>query len=247
MDYMVIVGAPCGAVGGPCDDRGKDRWRTVILNLDRMSTYFDNCAPTWFHSCHTNKVDIALNASMRIVTGCLKSTPTLSLPIDSGIQPPDIWRIKHMLKLLKRVKADPRHLLHGTVCRSAQNCPLRLLRLSKIRSVSTQSQCLSAQDSPDPNTWARDAWHSRWQNHASTLQARFHHQPKEGPPGHDLHRHCWVGLNCFMATSAPWSTRWGTARPVSLATQIKLTRHHGHIVNFGELWEDHEMTMRGPW
>ena len=62
----------------------------LSANLDRMSTYFDNCAPTWFHSCHTNKVDIALNATMRIVTGCLKSTPTLSLPIDSGIQPPDI-------------------------------------------------------------------------------------------------------------------------------------------------------------
>jgi hypothetical protein len=136
------------------------------------------CAPTWSHSCHTNKVDISLNATMRIVTGCLKSTPTPSLHVASGIQPPDIRRSKHTLKLSSGAKAEPTHLLHDTVCKSEQKIPLRLS--NKRRSFSTQLQTLSSETPKDPNVWASNTSHSRWQNDHSTLRT-YIRSPKKDP------------------------------------------------------------------
>lgn len=39
---------------------------------------------------HTEKVDIALQDRMQLITGCIRSTHTDILPVLSGIVPPDI-------------------------------------------------------------------------------------------------------------------------------------------------------------
>ena len=71
------------------------------------------CAPTWSHSTHTKKIDVALNSTMRIVSGCLRSTPVDYIPVVSGIVPPDIRRSSHTLKVCAKAKANHNHLLHA--------------------------------------------------------------------------------------------------------------------------------------
>ena len=65
------------------------------------------CAPPWSSSTHTAKIDIVLNTTMRIVSGCLKTTPTFYLPVVSGIIPPDIRRSNISLKLFNKANSDP--------------------------------------------------------------------------------------------------------------------------------------------
>ncbi|KAG5894920.1 hypothetical protein JTB14_008879 [Gonioctena quinquepunctata] len=43
------------------------------------------CAPVWYRSSHTHKIDVQLNESMRIITGTVKPTPTVWLPILANI------------------------------------------------------------------------------------------------------------------------------------------------------------------
>jgi len=51
------------------------------------------CAPVWLNSAHTNKVDVQLNQTMRIITGSIKSTPVKWLPtlkVDSEVRDRDM-------------------------------------------------------------------------------------------------------------------------------------------------------------
>ena len=75
------------------------------------------CAPGWSSSTHTAQIDIVLNTTMRIVSGCLKTTPTFYLPVVSGIIPPDIRRSNISLKLFNKGNSDPAHLLHNACTR----------------------------------------------------------------------------------------------------------------------------------
>ena len=43
------------------------------------------CAPVWCRSAHTRLIDSVLNDALRIVTGCLRPTPTDYLPVIAGI------------------------------------------------------------------------------------------------------------------------------------------------------------------
>lgn len=47
--------------------------RTAALAL--VCSKAEYCAPMWFNSAHTGKIDIQLNSAMRVITGSLKATP----------------------------------------------------------------------------------------------------------------------------------------------------------------------------
>ena len=64
------------------------------------------CAPVWMRSSHTKLVDVKLRDSMRIVTGCLKSTPTQWLPVMSAIAPPDMRREECNQKWILRAEQE---------------------------------------------------------------------------------------------------------------------------------------------
>jgi len=55
----------------------------------------EHCAPVWCCSAHTQHIDAPINESMRVITGCLRSTPTSFLPILSGITPPETGGVLH--------------------------------------------------------------------------------------------------------------------------------------------------------
>ena len=76
------------------------------------------CSPVWCRSAHTHRLDAALNNGLRLVSGCIRSTPTSMLPVVSGIMPPDIRRNKQCLALSCRAEADDQHALHNIVTAS---------------------------------------------------------------------------------------------------------------------------------
>ena len=75
------------------------------------------CAPIWCHSAYNHLIDNVLNHALRIVTGCLRPTPTDHLSILSGIQPAELCRLGAALSLAYRVFQDPDHILHGLLSR----------------------------------------------------------------------------------------------------------------------------------
>ena len=62
---------------------GAKTLRTVVLSLIYSTAEY--CAPAWCRSAHTRLIDRVLNDALRIVSGCLRPTPTDNLPVLSGI------------------------------------------------------------------------------------------------------------------------------------------------------------------
>ena len=55
-----------------------------IAALSQVYLTTEYCAPIWCRSAYTRLIDSVLNEAVRIVTGCLRPTPTDYLPILSG-------------------------------------------------------------------------------------------------------------------------------------------------------------------
>ena len=84
-------------------------------------------SPVWCRSTHTKKLDVALNDSMRIISGCMRPTETTFLPVLAGITLPDIGREARVAKLTETAKNNPEHLLHHKVIAADAACPQRLV------------------------------------------------------------------------------------------------------------------------
>ena len=84
------------------------------------------CAPVWSRSAHTRLIDSVLNDALRIVTGCLRPTPTDHLPVLSGIQPAELRRLGATLSLDHRGSLDPDYILYGLLSGSSDTCQVRL-------------------------------------------------------------------------------------------------------------------------
>ena len=92
--------------------------RTTALALVYSAAEY--AAPAWCRSSHTKKLDTTLNDTLRIITGCLRPTPTEMLPVLSGIAPATIRREHHTYKLVNKASLDNEHLLHNIVQDSHQ-------------------------------------------------------------------------------------------------------------------------------
>ena len=77
-------------------------------------------------SAHTRLIDSVLNDAMRIVTECLRPTPTDHLLQLSGIQPDELRRTGATLSLAYRGSLDPDHILHGLLNGSSYTRQVRL-------------------------------------------------------------------------------------------------------------------------
>ena len=75
-------------------------------------------AQAWCRSTHTKKLAGALNDTMRLITGCLRPTPTDLLPVLAGIAPPRLRREHLTDKLTTKSLADDDHLLHNITTNS---------------------------------------------------------------------------------------------------------------------------------
>ena len=89
---------------------GAKTLRTAALSLVYSTAEY--CAPVWCRSAHTQLIDSVLNDVLRIVTGCLRPTPTDYLPILAVIQPAELRRRGATLSLANRAALNPDHILH---------------------------------------------------------------------------------------------------------------------------------------
>ena len=144
-------------------------------------------SPAWCRSTHTNKLDVALNDTMRIITGCMRPTETTFLPVLAGIR-----REARVAKIT--TKNDSDHLLHHRVTAADAACPQRL--------VSCRPFSIHAARLYTENYYPAKAWSDRVDSGPPLIQTAC---PQPRPvlhPGADLP--CkWVKLNRL---------RWGTAR-----------------------------------
>jgi len=61
------------------------------------------CAPVWSRSAQTSQVDVQLNSTMRLISGILRSTLLLWLPVLSNIEPPALRRKAATDKLVEKI------------------------------------------------------------------------------------------------------------------------------------------------
>ena len=85
--------------------------RTAALSL--VYSIAEYCAPVWCSSVHTRLTDSVLNDALRIITTCLRSTPTDHLTILSGIQPSELCRLVATVSMAHCGSLDPNHILYG--------------------------------------------------------------------------------------------------------------------------------------
>lgn len=85
--------------------------RTTGLALS--FTAGEYASPVWHHSAHAKEVDVALNETCRIISGCLKPTPLNMLYPLAGIAPPSVRREVACSVERQKQMEDKRHPLHG--------------------------------------------------------------------------------------------------------------------------------------
>ena len=111
-----LVGSGWGA--------GAKTLRTATLSLVYSTAEY--CAPVLCRSAHTRLIDSVLNNALRIVTVCLRPTPTNHLPVLSGIHSSELRRLGATLSLAYRGSLDPDHILYGLLSGSSDTRQVRL-------------------------------------------------------------------------------------------------------------------------
>ena len=152
------------------------------------------CAPVWCRSAHTRLIDSVLNDALRIVTGCLRPTPTDHLLVLSGIQPVELRRMGATLSLAYRGSLDPEHILHGLLSGSSDT---RQVRLKSRRPFVPGARNLLdnlARLGIRASEWTNHKWKTDYCENVSRLRG-FVPETGARPVGMGLPRAAWVKLN----------------------------------------------------
>ena len=165
-----------------------------IATLSLVYSTAEYCAPVWCRSAHTRLIDSVLNDALRIVTGCLRPTPTDHLPILSGIQPAELRRMGATLSLAYRGSLDPDHILHGLLSGSSDTHQVRLRSrcpfVPGVRNLLDNLARLGIRASE----WTNHKWNVEYCENASRLCA-FVPETGARPVGMGLPQAAWVKLN----------------------------------------------------
>ena len=108
------------------------------------------CAPVWSRSPHVKKVDVAINSSLRTISGCLKPTPVFQLPVFAGIAPAGLMRKAATLALARKAVIHDWHILHDTTKNEVPPC-----RLKSCKPYNKEAQ---ERLSVIPEDRSKDAW-----------------------------------------------------------------------------------------
>ena len=185
--------------------------RTAALSLVYSTAEY--CAFVWGRSAHTRLIDSVLNDALRIVTGCLRPTPTDYLPILAGIQPAELRRRGATLSLANRATLNPDHILHEQLVgkQNAHQGRLKSRRpfvpaAQKLLDSLTESDIRAAQ-------WMDYVWNMECLKSASRLNA-FIPRASPKPLGMGLPRTSWVKLNRLRTGVGRFHSsmyKWGAA------------------------------------
>ena len=179
-----LVGSGSGA--------GAKTLRIAALSL--VYSIAEYCVPVWCRSAHIRLIDSVLNDALRIVTGCLRPTPTDHLPVLSGIQSAELHRMGATFSLAHHGSLDPDHILYGLLSWSSDTRQVRLR--SKRMFVPAARNLLDniARLGNRASEWTNHKWKTDYCENASMLRAFV---PGTGarPVGMGLHRVAWAKLN----------------------------------------------------
>ena len=194
-----LVGSGWGA--------GAKTLRTATLSLVYSTAEY--CAPVWCCSAHTHLIDSVLNDALRIVTECLRPTPTDHLPVLSGIQPAELRRLGATLSLAHCGCLDPDHILYGLLSGSSDTRQVRLR--SRRPFVSAARNLLDNLARLDK--WTNHKWKTEYCENASRLRDFV---PRTGarPVGMGFPRVTWVKLNRLRTGVGQFHSsmyKWGLA------------------------------------
>ena len=165
-----------------------------IATLSLVYSTAEYCTPVWCCSAHTRLIDSVLNDALRIVTGCLRRTPTDYLPVLSGIQPAELRRLGATLSLAYRGSLDPDHILYGLLSGSSDTGQVRLrssARLCQVRGIFLDNL---ARLGIRASEWTNHKWKTEYCENASRLHA-FVPETGARPVGMGLPRATCVRLN----------------------------------------------------
>ena len=165
-----------------------------IATLSLVYSAAEYCAPVWCGSVHTHLIDSVLNDALRIVTGCLRPTPTDHLPVLSGIQPAELRRMGTTFSLAYRGSLDPDHILHGLLSGSSDNRQVRLRSRRPFVPAARNRLDNLARLGIRASEWTNHKWKTEYCENASRLRT-FVPQTGARPVGMGLPRAAWVKLN----------------------------------------------------
>ena len=126
-----------------------------ITTLALVYSIAEYCASVWSRSAHTHLLDRSINGALRMVTGCLKPTPTEYLPVLSGIHPAELRHKAATLSLTSQ-SLEPGHTLYNYFKR-----PMTKMRLKSRKPFVIKAQGLLAQNTNAP-TWIHNTWKENW-------------------------------------------------------------------------------------
>ena len=155
-------------------------------------------ASVWYRSAHTRLIDSVFNNALRIVSGCLRPTPTDYLPVLAGIQPAELRRLRVTLSLAYRGSLDPGHILYELLAGFTHGYRERLKSrrpfvpaARKLLQDPTELDIRAAQ-------WTDFKWSTKYSECSSDLCA-FIPRTSTRPMGMGLPRSSWVRLNRLRA------------------------------------------------
>ena len=195
-------------LAGPGWGAGAKTLRTAALSLVYSTAEY--CAPVWCRSAHTRLIDSVLNNALRIVTGCLRQTPTDYLPVLASIQPAELRRLGATLSLAYCGSLDPGHILYELLAGSTHGYRERLQSrrpfvpaARKFLQDLTELEIRAAQ-------WTNFKWSTEYLDCSSDLRA-FIPRTSTRPIGMSLPRSSWVrlsrlraGVGCFQSFMHKW-------------------------------------------
>ena len=111
------------------------------------------------------------NDALRIVTGCLRPTPTDHLPILSGIQPAELCRMGATLSLAHRGSLDPNHILYGLLSGSSDTCQVKLRFRRPFMPAARNLLDNLARLGIRASEWTNHKWKTEYYENASRLRA----------------------------------------------------------------------------
>ena len=165
-----------------------------IATLSLVYSTAEYCAPVWCRSAHIRLIDSVFKGALRIITGCLRPTPTDYLPILSGIQSAELRRLGTTLSLAYRGSLDPNHILHGHLSGSLDTRQVRLRSRRPFVPAARNLLDNLARLGIRASEWTNHKWKTEYCENASRLRA-FVPQNGARPVGMGLSREAWVKLN----------------------------------------------------
>ena len=184
-----------------------------IATLSLVYSTAEHCVPVWCRSAHTHLIDSVLNDALRIVTGCLRPTPTDHLPVLSGIQPAELHRMGATLSLAYRGSLDPEHILYGILSGSSDTRQVRLRSRRPFVPAARNLLNNLARLGIRASEWTNYKWKTEYCENASRLRA-FVPETGARPVGMSLPRVAWVKLNCLPTGVGRFHSsmhKWGLA------------------------------------